>query len=898
METIISKGSAFLASGTGQAAAGLVLLILAVLIVLLYRAGIRRRFRRRLRRALSTPAELSNLRLLYSENFLRRQTPLVEHMARRENPEIIPLLGYDDLWVQAVRDHKREADIRRVLEFCPDKGLFACFQAALKKPSAAAQIKGYLKSSGDFLALRRIPLSAPGETFDTAKAYQLLEEHLSQLREMTGDPEWAARYFAVSILLEDPDERTARTLWDAVSDSHPLIRRTVISRIPVPDPMNTNITVAAADGGETADTDSNGESSVSGTGAQLLYETLFEQLKRDPVFEVRREARERIRRDFSDAYQVKTEELKEEEALHILELLDPSSEEDENSALDYLKGDNLEHRFIAAQFLAKKGTLTRLFLEADIGDKEILERNYTLLSHSCSVSIDTFLNQLDRSSNPGTLLIAARLLPDYGNRELITILAQKTMDLVTESNRQKDYLEIYNKALVCIVARGTDKALAVLRDELNRRPEDEEFLEMLLPALPSRGDALFLETLISFLKNPEFPAREVLEQTLASFPDSLILPAILEIIQSGRDKYSHQVRISALKILGQMEHPYCLQTILENLPTLPLEEARHFAKLLQEYDAEHFETRAASLLNADDAHVRASLIAALPATGKKSFLKEIKEGLEDADPEVRIASLWALLDYNEIRNLPRLKEMLRDPVQRVRVEAGRALGLQGTAKTLESLAEALNDPNEVQPVKEAVLAGLAASEEKSSLGILTDFLEKTQEEDPLKEAASAALAEKQNKNFLEGLIETFKDAAPEMRERLSRVFAAMGETGEAGMVGLLRQDIPSLRPFIAEVLEGTGYVEAMIRRLAHRDAAVRREAAEVLSLMNTAAAFRGIVMAARDPDQEVRIQVTKALDRLDSEEGKTVLEQLEQDPDKKIRKYTHWALERHRARKL
>ncbi len=894
METIISKGSAFLSASTGQAAAGLILLILALLTVLLYRAGIRRRFRRRLRRALSTPAELANLRLLYSENFLRKQSPLVEHMARRENPEIIPILGFDDLWIQKVRNQGREADIRRVLEFCPDKGLFACFQAALMKPAAAELLKQHLESSEDFLALRRIPLSSPGETFNTAKAYELLKDYLSQLREMTGDPEWAARFFAVSILLETNESRTLRTLWDALSDSHPLIRRTVIARIPNPDPMNTNLTVAR-------DTEAAGEDSGEeerDTGGNLLYETLFERLRKDPVFEVRREARERIRRDFPDSYQVRMEELKDEEALHILELLDPSSEEDENNALIYLKGDNLEHRFIAAQFLAKKGTLTRLFLEADIGDKEMLERNYTLLSNSCSVSIDTFLSQLEYSTNPGPLLIAARLLPDYGNRELITPLARKTLELVTEPNRQKDYLEIYNKALVSIVSRGTDKALAVLRDELNHRPEDKEFLEMLLPALPPRGDALFLETLIAFLKAPDFPAREVLEQTLASYPDPLILPTILEIIQSGREKYSHVVRISVLKILGQMEHPYCLQTILENLPTLPLEEARHFAKLLQEYDAKHFEERAASLLKSEDAHVRASLIAALPATGKKSFLKEIKEGLEDADPEVRIASLWALLDYNEIRNLARVKEMLRDPVERVRIEAGRALGLQGTAKTLESLAEALNDAHEVEPVKEAVLSGLAASEEKKSLEILTGFLEQAEEEDPLKEAASAALAEKQNKNFLEALIETFKDAGPEMRERLSRVFSSMGETGEAGMVGLLRQDIPSLRPYIAEILEGTGYVEAMIRRLAHRDTPVRREAAEILSLMNSAAAFRGIVMAARDPDQEVRVQVTKALDRLDSEEGKSILEQLEQDPDKKIRKYTHWALERYRARKL
>ena len=59
-----------------------------------------------------------------------------------------------------------------------------------------------------------------------------------------------------------------------------------------------------------------------------------------------------------------------------------------------------------------------------------------------------------------------------------------------------------------------------------------------------------------------------------------------------------------------------------------------------------------------------------------------------------------------------------------------------------------------------------------------------------------------------------------------------------------------------------------------------------------------MVLAARDPDDEVRVEVVKALERLETEEGKSILTALEADPDRRIRKYTHWALERLKSKAL
>jgi len=51
-------------------------------------------------------------------------------------------------------------------------------------------------------------------------------------------------------------------------------------------------------------------------------------------------------------------------------------------------------------------------------------------------------------------------------------------------------------------------------------------------------------------------------------------------------------------------------------------------------------------------------------------------------------------------------------------------------------------------------------------------------------------------------------------------------------------------------------------------------------------------MAAKDPDQEVRVCVVKALEKLKGSQSQDILEKLKEDPDSRVRKYTYWALER------
>lgn len=840
---------------TGAAAA-----LLVVLAVILWRLLAGKYFLKLLKRASLNP-ELAPALICnrYSKEALLRRSGLIERFIEKNGSDIIGLTSIDSLWVDNLVLKKRKKDFLRVLNYAPEIGLFKCFLLSLEKKALAPLLIKSLKSKGEFLYLHRLALSGKGEDFVGSEALEIFRDRLDGIREMTGDPEWAPRYFAVKILLNDDEDRSQRALWESFSDPHPLVRKTLAGEF------------------------------VS-EQREKLYSELHRLMVGDPVYEVRLTAWERIQKDFSDLYRLEAGKLKEEEICHLLELLRVDSKDDQDFALRNLESANLEFRFTAARYLEKCGVLERLCLETDLGDREGLERNFKLLAKASEVNVTSFLSCTEKTENMAAFYICARILAVNGNRKYITALARKVFNKGLEDNP-----EIYKQTLTAISQRGDEAALRLMEQELLKKKKDSKTAELILAAIPARGDQVFLETLISLLKDPGFPPHDGLRGALKIMPASLVLFELFPIIQAERARYAHQVRIEALKLLGEMEMHYSLQTILEQLPIFTLAEAKEFARVLAGFPRKLLINKVENLLAACDAGVRASLISILHSTEEKEFLKSIRKALKDADPEIRIASVWAIVDFADFRSLNQAFSMLRDPVERVRSEVARAFGSYGSDDVLERLKALLTDENEVASVKRAALVGLKNASSLKAVEILVARLEVDEE---LQGDIQAALAFKVKRKEVAALVEDFKDADPGLRTRITAVFKAMKEEGEEALVELLKEDILSLNPFIAEILDSTGYVESQIRKLSHRDSEERREAAEVLSLVGTESAFRGIVLAARDPDDEVRVKVIKALEKLETKEGKEILAALEGDGDKRVRKYTHWALERLKAKEL
>ncbi len=831
--------------------------VVAVVVILVQRGVLRKRLEAV---AGNTAQAKTEILSRYSEAQLLRKSGVIEKAADKTGEYLVPAIGIDRLWIRRLLEKKRLPDFRRVIRYAPEKGLFTCFLVSLEKPKLSAELDKWLQSERDLLAIRYIALSGRGEEFDGSRALETFRDRLDEIREMMGDPEWPPRYFAVKIMIHDDNDLSRRALYEALSDAHPLVRATVVREFSPDD-------------------------------EERFYTILKELYLDDPVLEVRAAAKQRILQDFSEEYSMDASKLSEVEAFHILGLLAEESKQDEDLAVSFLESDNLELRLSAARHLQKIGSLDRLYAETDFGDRKGLERTEKLLTMAAEVAVTGFLSVLRANPSPEQLVIGGRVLLQYGERSLIRPALQKALALDPEIPERKEVLTAVLKALK---ERGQQDSFELAVSELWSRRGNPRDSSAIVTSLPPRAEGASAGTLYKLLLEEEMQFEDELISAIIELPSEEGIGKMIDIIQAGRNSYSHTVRLRALRVLLAYKKPYLLQFLLEHLPVLPGPETRDFAVELADFTGKSFDKRVTDLLSGPDAKVRAAIISALPSTGKKDFLKQIREALGDSDPDVRIAGIWALAEFGDTRSLNQAADMLRDPVERVRTEAARALGTYGTDAKLKTFSEILADEHEVEPVKLAAIQGLGASKSKTAIDVLVDAVDA----EGLTRPVISALARKTTKQELSRLIEQMKDAGPKRRETLSEVFIRMGEEGEETMRELLKEDIASLRSYLNEILESTGYVEHVIRRLNHRDPAVRRQAARTLSLIGTKAAFRGIVLAARDPDEEVRVNVTKALESLNTETGKEILDDLQNDPEKRVRKYTQWALQRVQAKAL
>jgi len=844
------------------AAAGAVVVAAVVLIVLWLMS--RARFRSRLLEVASGGKErLVEFKRRYRDRTLLRRSRMIERFANSDEAYVaLPhQIGVTHMWVERMSRRPRSSDFRRVLSFGDGEDLWPCFLLALGHPSQADRFLKWFVGKDALLSLREMARGGGGARFDGKRALKLLRESLYQIREMTGDPDWRVRHFAINIIINDDSELSNRALWDAFHDGAFEIRYLVVSFLKT------------------------GES-------ERLYDSLYDLILHDSVFAVRKAARERIQREFADRYHPDPASLASFEALHVLDLLTPGSDTDRELAFTALAGDKLELRAVAARYLQREGALRKLISTADLGDRGSFERTSLLLRSAAEVDITEFLNEARGSSNPGTLLMALKLLSTHGPRSLIRTVAERALRGVPNSEHRQ---ELSSEALRCIEVRGDNDALRLLFEEILAHKTEYEEVNEMLEHVPQRGEELFADIALVLLRDVEFASRDSLVQLMVRLPDHLIVPRLIDFVQDIRGEIPRKVRVDALRALASMNRPYLLDFILEHFYLLAPEPAQGLAANLAQAYGKELDTAVTRLIGNDDASVRAAIIIALPATENKDFLKLIRPAIDDADPTVRSAAISALVLFGDSRSLHNALARLRDPVEEVRVAAAEAIGRAGSEDLVRELSGLIDDENEMDSVKRAALAGLAVSERDAATDLLIDALHGHQE---LADFVLDALASKTESRQLSYLLEKFKDADSLLREKLTLAFRRMGEHGEGALLGLLREEIGSIRPYVAQVLEEVGFVENTIRKLTHRDPTVRRDAATKLSLVGTNAAFRGIVRAARDPDEEVRVQVVRALEKLETDAGKEILRSLQSDPERRVRTYTQWALERLKSKAL
>ena len=788
---------------------------------------------------------------------------LVKNLSLRYGINLPVLTRLDEYWIEKFEKNPTPSLLDKLLTYSPYKALFPIFRASLDSDTLFSRLYTWIIKSGELMIMRTLAQSCGGRSFNGKRALELTAEWRDELYEMTGDPRWESRWFSLQILLNAEDERAQRAIWTSFADSSYFIRKLVAQRCTTDD-------------------------------SDRLYSALQDLLLNDPVLEVRRSARVRIENDFLELYSIPSS-LTQTQKLHLTELLNPEMQQDREFAFSLLDSSNEELTLAASAVLTRSGSLRRLFQQIFFEDKESMKRSLHLLTNAAKVHTTVFLNTIEECTNPGTLYVAAELLRDYGDRKYITSLIEQVRRF-NEIEKQKEPIRsIYVKAMETACIRGDDNALGLVRDELIQRKNDEGLHAVILPQLPAEHAHVYIEMLFSFLRDHSYRQKSILRAALSALQPDMTLPTLFEIIKSDDETADAAVQEQALRVLCEIGIPYTLQHVLEHLPLLSVEKASRYSALLGEHFSKNYQERVRELLKSTDSRLRSRLISSLPARFHDNFRTELYEALRDSDQEVRSACAWTLVAHGNSEDQEACTSLLHDPVEEVRINTSRAFARYGGTAHLKELKKMLNNSSEMIPVKNTIIDGLSSSEQPESVDLLVEQIFLGGE---LRDRALLSLSKKRQGPMVLRILSHIKKADPPNRGLLIETIRNMGKSAESFLEEFLFDTADSLKSIAVDVLESIGTIDAQIRQLSHRDPAVRGEAAAFLFKVGTLNAYRGLIQAARDPDEEVRTYVVKALDELNSDRGKKILEELQNDPQKRVRTYTNWALERYTARRL
>lgn len=836
----------------------------AVVLLIVFSVIIKYKIRKTIRSALDTPAhEKEKIELPVSQKILVLYSDYIEKLSRLYAINLPVLTGLDELWLRKLQIHPGKKYITRLLKYVPEKSLFDIMTAVFKKNSLEKYFLAWIQKSGEFMILKKIAISGNGRAFNGKKAALFFRNKKEALIEMMADPLWQCRYFAANILVQDPTGKADEILLEAFHDSNKKVRINMINTYQ--------------------------------SGQKSIYELLIDLFLNDPVFEVRKSAKIRIDKDYKERYTLSPESFTIVQKLHLVELLNPMSDNDKNTGIAFLKSNNMELRRYASRYLMATGTLSRLFSQAEPGDVENFERTYSLLQNAVSANCTDFLADCIKIEKPGPLLIASRLLKEDGNRLLITSLLEKAVLLYNKEPDSPVIKEMYINTLICTCSRGNDTALVKLGHELIKQKYNRDIQIDILPLLPDRGETILIPVLLDFLKDSGYSTADELITTLSRFSISLIVPTLLKILRDGDTTYNYTIKKRSLQVLGEMAGNCGILYIMENLTLFSHEEAKKYMLITRNYFPEIFNERAEILLTSHDAELRSHLTAALPKESVKTFLPYIISFLEDSDPEVRIAALRALAEHRDQKIRANILKLLHDPVEKVRIETARLIGMYGKKKELTKITEMLSDQTEIMSVKKAIIMGLSESKTDASFEILTD---KLSGECELPELLTEALTRYNSATKIKMIFEYLEKAPPDSQPGFKALLFGFGKKAEVPALDILSGGNRLLKEYALSVLEKSGYIDKKIRTLGSKKQEDRIKAAKFLAQAGTRKAYRGLITAARDPDESIRIEVIKAIDRLNTREGNELLVELKNDPDRKVRRYTLWALERLEAKEL
>jgi HEAT repeat protein len=232
--------------------------------------------------------------------------------------------------------------------------------------------------------------------------------------------------------------------------------------------------------------------------------------------------------------------------------------------------------------------------------------------------------------------------------------------------------------------------------------------------------------------------------------------------------------------------------------------------------------------------------------------------------------------------LAALTEELHHPDQNVRSRAAVSLGKLADVGTLPILIDALSTEPDLF-VREDITWALVRMGDAA----VQPLIELTRDANPAaRHNAVHALGKIGDPRALGALIHALQDS--DMKVQLKAAFA-LTQLGDARavepLVNLLGHEDSEVESAIASALEffGPFSIEPLIHSLTDARWQVREQAADVLGLIGSRATIPALMAALRDEHWQVRFASVAALGKIGGENARIALEQMQADPNERVR---------------
>ncbi|OQY34709.1 MAG: hypothetical protein B6241_03990 [Spirochaetaceae bacterium 4572_59] len=695
---------------------------------------------------------------------------------------------------------------------------------------------------------------------ENAKWKSLLMKYEEELLLLASDSDPGIRYHALSVLIYSDNKIADRLIWDSLDDSDSLVRILLLKRFKPED-------------------------------RQKFYNRLYRIYLKDSNWKVRKASRERIRKDYSDLFTISPDNLEEREKIHCIELLDHRSSMDHDLAIHFLQDNKKGIALNASLYLEKEGCLDDMLKKASLSDMDEFNRKKELLLAAVSCQVSSFLDKKENFMFCASLCLGIGLLHAGAISKITEFIIEKVIVLPEKSVQVH---QIRLQALEILLRIKTTEAYELLRKILKNFKSDNEIIKTVLEKLPEEGALNIYPVLLEYLKDLSFSNEETLIMSFMRLPMSYCLKDMYTIVRDTESDLI--VKRRALSVLCQFSEESTILFILEQLPLFSREDIQELGSTALKWAPAPFIKTAGELFQECDGNVRKSLMTLSALAGITRFLPEMEESLTDADPENRKTAIRALIDLDNSESLDKIINLLYDPDALVRSEAARSLIKWNKEEAFHQLSQILGDPNEVDTVEISIIEELGESSNIKSIALLIPVLElKTELEDEL----IKSLMHKKKDDEIREIVGFFVEGTSAVRSSLTKLFSRMGDSAESYLLELLRAEKEiALHPSISRILDETAYVDLCISKLKNRKKSIRKQAAEDLILIGTEKAWQGLIIAVKDISREIRIISIRAMEKLRNNDSEKILEGLKNDPDKKVRKYTLWALEKINAGKL